>query len=192
MEQPVLETERLILRPFVDLDAPRVAELAGDKAISDTTLRIPHPYTEAMVLAWIGRHQSIRDNGLAIFYAIDLKESSELIGSIGIDADHIHSRATLGYWIGREYWNRGYATEASSIMLEYVFNVMKFHKVDSHLFSRNEASGRVLEKLGMKREGLLREHILKSGSWEDIIEYGILNSEYEQITTGIEGEDDVL
>lgn len=185
MEQPILETERLILRPFVDGDAPRVAQLAGDKTVSDTTLRIPYPYSEAMVLGWIGKHGSIRDRGLALFYAIDLKESAELVGSIGIDVYLIDSRATIGYWVGKNYWNRGYATEAGSILLEYVFNVMKFHRVDSHHFARNEASGRVLEKLGMKREGLLREHILNSGSWEDVIEYGILDSEYEQIETGL-------
>jgi [ribosomal protein S5]-alanine N-acetyltransferase len=192
VEQPVLETERLILRPFVDIDAPRLAKLAGDKAVSDTTLRIPYPYNEVMALAWIGTHQSVRDKGLAIFYAIDLKESINLIGSIGIDVYHSHRRATIGYWIGREYWNMGYATEAASILLEYVFNVMNLHKVDSHYFVRNQASGRVLEKLGMKREGLLREHILKSGLWEDIIECGILDSEYEQIETGLKGADDVL
>ncbi len=184
MEQPILETERVLLRPFVDIDAPRIAELAGDKAVSDTTLRIPYPYSEAKALEWIGTHQSIRDRELAIFYAIDLKESVELIGSVGIDVEIVHSRATIGYWVGREYWNMGYATEAASILLEYVFNVMKYHKVDSHHFVQNQASGRVLEKLGMKREGFLREHIMKSGSWRDIVEYGILDSEYKQINTG--------
>jgi RimJ/RimL family protein N-acetyltransferase len=192
VEQPVLETDRLILRPFEDIDAPCLAKLAGDKAVSDTTLRIPYPYNEVMALAWIRTHQSVRESGLAIFYAIDLKESGELIGSIGIDIYHKHRRATIGYWIGREYWNMGYATEAASMLLEYVFNGMNFHKVDSHHFVRNQASGRVLEKLGMKREGLLREHILKSGSWEDIIECGILDSEYEQIDTWFKGADDVL
>ena len=186
MQQPILETERLILRPFVDGDAPRVAELAGDKAISDTTVRIPHPYSEEEALLWIGRHKSIRDKGLALFYAVDLKESLELIGSTGVDVDHIHSRGTIGYWIGREYWNRGYATEAASLLLEYLFNVLKLHKVDSHHFARNLASGRVLEKLGTKREGLLREHISKSGSWEDVVEYGILENEYNLVETDLQ------
>ncbi len=186
MDQPILETERLILRPFVDGDAPRIAELAGDKSVADTTLRIPHPYSDAMALEWIGTHKAVRNDDLALFYAVDLKESGELVGSTGIDIDFPHSRATIGYWIGRGYWNKGYATEAASILFTYVFDVMKFHKVDSHHFVRNPASGRVLEKLGMKREGLLRGHIKKSGAWEDIIEYGILDHEYKQLESSLQ------
>jgi len=170
----------------VDGDASLIAELAGDKAIADTTIRIPHPYSEAMALEWIGTHKSIRVDELALFYAVDLKESGELVGSAGIDIYFQHGRATIGYWIGREYWNKGYATEAASILLGYVFDVMKFHKVDSHHFARNPASGRVLEKLGMKREGLLRGHIKKSGVWEDIIEYGILDHEYGQLASSLQ------
>lgn len=186
MEQPTLETERLILRPFVEGDAPRIAELAGDAEIADTTLRIPHPYTAGMASEWIGTHQAIREKGLTLFYAIDNKEGCELVGSTGIDIDILQSRADIGYWIGREYWNRGYATEAAARLLGYVFTVMRLHKVVSHHFARNLISGRVLEKLGMKREGLLRAHVRKSGAWEDIVQYGILDTEYDQIETGLQ------
>lgn len=186
MEQPTLETERLILRPFVDGDAPRIAELAGDESIADTTLRIPHPYNAAMALEWIGTHQAIRDKGLALFYAIDLKETGDLVGSTGIDIDFLQSRADIGYWTGREYWNMGYATEAASRLLGYVFTVLKLHKVASHHFASNPASGRVLEKLGMKHEGLLRAHVKKSDTWEDIVQYGLLDNEYEQLGTGLQ------
>ena len=178
MEQPTLETERLILRSFVDSDAPRIAELAGNAEIADTTLRIPHPYTAGIASEWIGTHQAMLDKGLALFYAIDHKERGELVGSTGIDIDFLQSRADIGYWIGREYWNRGYATEAAERLLGY--------GVVSHHFARNPASGRVLEKLGMKREGLLMAHIRKSGRWEDIVEYGILDTEYEQLETGLQ------
>ena len=139
-----------------------------------------------MALEWIGTHPAIRDKGLALFYAIELKESGELVGSTGIDIDVLHSRADIGYWIGREYWNKGYATEAAARLMGYVFNVLKLHKVASHHFARNSASGRVLEKLGMKHEGLLRAHIKKSGAWEDIVQFGILDTEYEQLDTGLQ------
>ena len=186
MEQPTLETERLILRPFVDSDAPRIAELAGEAEIADTTLRIPHPYTARMASQWIGTHEAIRDKGLALFYAIDHKERGELVGSTGIDIDLLQSRADIGYWIGREFWNRGYATEAAEKLLGYAFTVLRLHKVVSHHFARNQASGRVLEKLGMKREGLLRAHLRKSEAWEDLVEYGILDTEYEQLEAGLQ------
>jgi RimJ/RimL family protein N-acetyltransferase len=188
LEQPVLETERLILRPFIPDDASRISRLAGEKAISDTTLRIPHPYSEEDAFEWILTHQSIREKGLALFYAIELKDDpdSGLIGSTGLDIDSAHLRAEIGYWIGREYWNRGYATEAASILVGFAFEGLKLHKVSSHHFARNEASGRVLEKLGLKQEGLLRSHILKSGEWEDIIEYGLLESEYSRPEAGLQ------
>jgi RimJ/RimL family protein N-acetyltransferase len=180
MEQPVLETERLILRPFEERDAPRISKLAGEKVISDTTLRIPHPYSEARALEWIGSHEEIRDIGRALFYAVELKDKDLLIGSVGIDIDNAHSRAEIGYWIGKDYWNEGYATEAAAKLLEYSFNELGFHKVTAHHFERNRASGRILEKLGMKREGLLRSHIRNAGEWEDIVQYGILDVEYEE------------
>jgi ribosomal-protein-alanine N-acetyltransferase len=174
-----------VLRPFVDGDAPRISELAGDEAVSDTTLRIPHPYSAKMALEWIGTHQKIRDSGLAIFYAIDCKESGELVGSNGMEIDPLNSRADIGYWTGREYWKRGYATEAAAGLLGFAFNVLRLHKISAHHFARNEASGRVLDKLGMKREGYLRAHVRKSGVWEDIVEYGILDHEYERLMAGL-------
>lgn len=181
-----METERLLLRPFVDGDAPRVALLAGDRAVADTTLRIPYPYDAVLALEWIGTHRSIRDKEHALFYAIDLMESGELVGSCGIETYFEHNRAELGYWIGKEYWGRGYATEASSILMEYAFSVMKFHKVSAHTFARNSASGRVLEKLGLKREGHLRSHIKNDGKFEDIIEYGMLEDEYRLLESELQ------
>ncbi len=97
MEQPVLETERLILSPFVDDDAQRLSELAGDKAVSDTTLRIPYPYDVTEALEWIRTHAKIRERELALYYAVILKDSGELIGSAGIDIELPHGRAELGY-----------------------------------------------------------------------------------------------
>jgi RimJ/RimL family protein N-acetyltransferase len=70
--------------------------------------------------------------------------------------------------------------------MEYAFNVMKFHKIASHTFARNYASGRVLEKLGLKREGHLRSHIKHGGKREDIIEYGILEDEFRQLVSDLQ------
>ena len=178
MDQPLLETERLVLRPFTAGDAGRVSELAGDAEIVDTTLRIPYPYTEEMASRWIGTHDSMREDGFALFYAVCLRGGGELIGSTGIDIDPPHRRAEMGYWIAREHWGKGYASEAAARLLAHAFSALRLHKVTAHYFARNEASGRILEKLGMKREGTLKDHIRKSGKWEDIIMCGILESDY--------------
>jgi RimJ/RimL family protein N-acetyltransferase len=186
MKQPVLETDRLILRSFVEDDAVRISELAGDRAVSDTTLRIPHPYSVEMAIEWIGTHQRLRDRDKALFYAIDLKDSGLFIGSTGLDLDLAHGRAEIGYWIGKEYWSRGYATEASMRLLEFAFTELKLHKVTAHHFERNTVSGHILEKMGMIKEGLLRSHIRNAGEWEDIVEYGILEREYRKLASGLQ------
>jgi len=185
MKQPVLETDRLILRPFAAGDAARISGLAGDAAVADTTLRIPHPYTVEMASDWIDTHDTIREKGIALFYAVCLREGGELIGSTGIDIDFPQGRAEIGYWIGQEYWGKGYATEAAGRLMEYSFTELKLHKVTAHHFARNGASGRILEKLGMRREGTLKEHIRQSGKWEDIIQYGILEKEYQRPGPGL-------
>jgi ribosomal-protein-alanine N-acetyltransferase len=178
MKQKRLHTERLLLRPFTASDASRTAELAGDPEISDKTIRIPHPYTEEMAAEWIASHASIREEGTALYYAIELVERGGLIGGAGLDLDTQNDRADMGYWIGRNYWGSGFATEACSRLVEYAFDDLKLHKVTAHHFSGNPASGRVLEKIGMKREGILRAHVRKSGAWEDIVQYGMLDSEF--------------
>ncbi len=117
-----LQTERLLLRSFELSDAPRVKELAGDKAIADTTLNIPHPYEDGMAEEWISTHQPKFEAGEAVNYAIILKSTQELIGAISLAINKGFNRAELGFWIGKEYWNKGYCTEAAKAMVECGFN----------------------------------------------------------------------
>lgn len=179
---PTLETERLLLRPFTLTDAPRVRELAGVPAIADTTLNIPHPYKEGMAEEWIATHLPKYKTGEQVDLAIMEKESSDLIGAIGLNIFQRFRRAELGYWIGREYWNRGYCTEAARAVIEYGFCQLALNRIHSHHFGRNPASGRVMAKIGMSREGLLREHVLKGSRFEDSVAYGILKSDWEAVS----------
>ena len=176
---PTLETERLVLRPFALSDAPRVQELAGDPAIADTTLNIPHPYKDGMAEEWIATHQPKYATGEQVGLAITEKESKLLIGAIGLNLEQRFRRAELGFWIGREFWNRGYCTEAAWAVIEYGFRQLSLNRIHAHHFGRNPASGRVMEKIGMSHEGLLREHVLKGRRFEDSVAYGILKSEWE-------------
>jgi RimJ/RimL family protein N-acetyltransferase len=177
MKQPTLETERLILRPFLPLDAAEVRRQAGEFEIASTTLRIPHPYSEAAAERWIASLAGKYLVGEEVNFAVVLKCESRLIGAVGLTLEGEHRRAELGYWIGRDYWNRGYATEAARRVLAYGFAELGLRRVVAHFMSRNPASGRVLEKLGMTREGRLRQHILKWGEWEDIELFGVLKSD---------------
>ncbi len=170
--QPTLTTERLILRPFVLEDAPTVQRLAGDRAVADTTERIPHPYEDGMAEAWIATHaQQFRDRKECTF-AIVLKDGQQVIGGVSLSLTMAHARGELGYWIGREFWNRGYCTEAARAVVEYGFSGLGLHRIQGRHLSRNPASGRVMAKLGMQHEGRLREHTRKWDVFEDVDLYG--------------------
>ncbi len=172
--QPVLETERLRLRPFCLDDAPRVRDLAGDPAIARTTLHIPHPYPEGAAERWIATHASTYYGGGGATFAVCLKDGA-LIGCAGLGATPAHRRAELGYWIGVAWWNQGYCTEAARAVIAFGFREMGLHKIASRHFASNPASGRVMEKAGMAREGLLRGHFCKDGAMQDSVEFGTLN-----------------
>ncbi len=180
INQPVLETERLVLRPFRLADAPEVERLAGDRAIADTTLAIPHPYTKGMGRVWISSHPGYRENGSGAIFAVTLKPEGSLVGAVGLSSvSEAFSRAEIGYWVGKPYWNKGYATEATRTVLRFAFRNLGLNRVHASHFTRNPASGRVMQKLGMTREGMSRQHVRRWDRFEDLVQYGILASEFE-------------
>jgi RimJ/RimL family protein N-acetyltransferase len=175
--RPTLETERLVLRPFDPGDASRVQLLAGDRAVAATTKNIPHPYEDGMAEQWIGTHQDRFEKGQEIVFAITRKGGGELIGAIGLVLNLAQQNAEMGYWIGRPYWGCGYCTEAGRAVLRYAFAELHLHRVHAHHMSHNPASGRVMQKLGMRHEGRLREHVKKWDKFYDVDAYGALGSE---------------
>jgi RimJ/RimL family protein N-acetyltransferase len=177
MQQPTLETPRLLLRPFTIADAPAVQRLAGTREIADTTLNIPHPYPDGAAEQWIATHPENFANGTAASFAIVLRASSALCGAISLHIEQRHQHAELGYWLGVDYWNQGYATEAATALLGYGFTVLQLHRIYARHFTRNPASGRVMQKLGMTFEGIQREHVLNGSQFEDLACYGILRRE---------------
>jgi len=177
----VLETRRLLLRALQMSDASQIRQLANDRAISDTTMNIPHPYEEGMAEEWISETRALSEEGILVPFVVVLKDDDGLIGSISLkDIDRDHSHAELGYWIARSFWNKGYATEAGKAVLKFAFQELGLFRVHAHHLSRNPSSGRVLEKLGMKHEGHLRQHIRKWEILEDIDLYGILADEWDE------------
>jgi len=184
IDQPILKTERLLLRPFHLEDAPAVEQLAGTKEVADTTLTIPHPYPAGAAEGWIGTHQDEWESGRGANYAIIAKDQEELIGTVGLSIDGRHRSAELGYWVGPAYWNRGYCTEAARAVIAMAFETLQLHRIESRHFVRNPSSERVMEKLGMKREGVHREAMLKGDRFEDLVSYAILSTDWTRDTAG--------
>ena len=177
-EQPTLISERLTLRPFVPDDAFNVERLAGMREIADTTLNIPHPYPHGGAADWIGLHTPAWNEGSSATFAIVATDSSKLVGAISLMIKREHRRAELGYWIALDSWNRGYATEASQRVIDFGFEVLGLHRIEARHFLRNPASGRVMKKLGMQREGVERDWAIKWDRYESLALYSILEPEW--------------
>lgn len=173
-----LNTDRLNLRPFQRSDSPRVQLLAGDELVAATTLNLPHPYADGLAEEWISTHEDEFIQMKSLILAICLKEDAKLIGAIGLMLKMEYSLGELGYWIGVPYWNNGYCTEACKVVMEYGFINLGLNKIFANYFEGNEASGKVMRKLGMKHEGILRKHVKHMGDYKDLISYGILKKEF--------------
>ncbi len=174
MQQPLLRTNRLVLRPFELADAPTVQRLAGAREIADTTLHIPHPYPEGAATEWITSHAPAWQQGSGVTYAITLCDTTDPIGAIGLHIAKQSSFGELGYWVSVSRWNRGYCTEAARAILAFAFGDLQLHRVQARHLTRNPASGRVMQKIGMRLEGILREAVRKWGHFEDLALYGVL------------------
>lgn len=177
-ERPTIETERLLLRPFELSDAKDVQRLVGDRGIADTTQNIPHPYEDGMAEEWISTHQPKFEAGELSNFAILLRTCGELIGTIGLRIVPRFERAELGYWIGRPYWKNGYCTEAGCAVVRYGFSILKLNRIHASHLTRNSASGRVMQKIGMAHEGCARQHAKRWDRFEDLELYGILREQW--------------
>jgi len=176
--QPTLQTANLILRPFVSTDAAEIQRLCGAREIAYNTLLIPHPYPDGAAEAWIATHERSFESGEAFNYAITLRENGALAGGIGLRIAREADRAEIGYWIGVPYWGRGIATEAGKAVVDYAFESLGMNRVHAEHFSRNPASGRVLQKIGMRHEGTLRQLYKKWGEYVDCEAYAILRTDW--------------
>lgn len=177
-ELPQLQSERLRLRAFTPDDAPEVERLAGEREVAAGTLTMPHPYPAGAAAIWIATHAGgvEREDGLTL--AVERLVDGALLGAISLRIEREHERAELGYWIGRPHWGRGYATEAAAAIVGYAFEQLGLNRVYAYHFSTNPASGRVLQKIGMRHEGVRRQHHRKWGELVDNDAYGILRSEW--------------
>lgn len=177
IQLPALQTQRLILRAFTLADASRVQELAGERDVAKMTYLLPHPYPAGLAETWIGSHaENLKKDKEAIFALVE-KATQTLIGSMGLRLVREHEKAEVGFWIGKPYWGKGYATEALRAVIEFGFKELKLNRIFGLHFGENPASGRVMEKVGMKYEGCLRQHIKKWGTFQDAKIYAVLANE---------------
>jgi RimJ/RimL family protein N-acetyltransferase len=173
-----LRTARLLLRSLETGDVPALVRLTGAREIAAMTTRIPHPYSEQDARNFLLQaHEEFRD-GRSISFAITILPAGELCGGIRLDLTPEHQRAELGYWIGVPFWGRGFATEAATAVVAFGFDTLRLHRIHAHHFGGNTASQRVLEKIGMRHEGHIPQHVLKWDRFIDLEIYGLLAADF--------------
>ena len=176
--RPTLRTDRLLLRPFIIADAAQLQALLNDRVIAANTRSIPFPYTAEAGRQWIQSQPMTWLQGRSAVFAICDSIDHGLMGAIGIEIEENDQHAELGFWIGGSFRGRGYCSEAAQAVVAFGFKTLALNKIHSQHLSRNPASGRVLQKIGMTQEGFHRKHIRKWGVFEDVVSYGILASDH--------------
>ena len=174
---PTLRTKRLILDRFEPADTEVVERLVNVAEVARYTLNIPHPYPEGAALGWIAGHAAEYDQGDGVAFAVRLPDR-QVVGCMGLRIERRHDRGELGYWIGKPFWGQGYATEAARACVAFGFRHFDLRKIVANYVAGNPASGRVMEKLGMTREGEHRQHTKKDGVYHDLIDYGLLRETF--------------
>ena len=174
MSSHAIQTDRLDLRTFAESDIHELVPLIGAREVAVTTLRIPHPYEERHAKEFLA--SATEEDELRL--VIRLRRGGRLCGGIGLHPDDQHQRAELGYWIGVPFWGNGYATEAAQAVVRYGFEELKLNRIYAAHFSGNDASGRVLQKIGMQYEGRMRQAIRKWHNFIDLERYAILREDY--------------
>ena len=175
---PTIDIARLSLRPFTARDAKRVQLLAGDEAVANGAINLPHPYDIGIARSWIKTHEAEFIKGNSLILAIINKSDNLLIGSIGLHINKKNKYAELGYWIGKEYWNNGFCSEAVSGIVNYAFEKLHLNKIFANFITSNVASGKVLEKNGFIKEGHFKQHVKCNGRYEDIECFGLLKKDH--------------
>ena len=173
-----IKTERLLLRPLNIEDSERIEELAGEYDVAKTTLTIPHPYPKGSAKDFINSVLDAEESGKLVIFAIAQKATERLVGIININLSDTHERGELAYWVGKQYWGIGYGTEAAKSLLSFGFENLKLNKIFAQSFTSNPGSWRIMEKIGLKYEGTLKQHVTRFGKYYDLAYYGLLKEEY--------------
>lgn len=164
----VLETERLLLRPY------KTKDLAGYHALMSS----PEVWTYSTQEPHTSLSQSRRNMRKTKFHALFEQESGRYIGEAGIlSMKQSASRCEIGYNLLPEFWGHGYATEIAKALVGYAFDELKVERVEALAIKANVASCGVLEKAGLALEGTLRHFARIRGTYQDVCYYAIIASD---------------
>ena len=171
-----IRTERMLLRPHRLEDVDDIVEFASDREWS-RYLTIPIPYLRAHAVEFVAR-QILTSWDDRPMWAIVLE--GQVVGGIGIRINVEHAIGALSYSIAKKQWGRGLTVEAARAVVDWGFRMRRLAKLYAFADARNTQSLRVMEKLGMTREGMLRSHRRFRDERVDDVYYGLLREEWEK------------
>ncbi len=181
MSMPIeMETKRLLLRPFRPSDANDVLEYANDAEWVRYQVNVPYPFTLKDTEEFVRRFSDPAAWSNQPMFAMVFER--KVVGQVYLHFDRLdiqNERAELGYMLSRELWGQGLTTEAARAIVDWGFKNKGFHRIYAYCDPRNIGSWRVMEKLGMRREGLFRHHLKWNDEYRDALYYGILRSEWD-------------
>lgn len=180
LTQSILETERLILRPLSPADAPSIQASASVRAIASTTISIPHPYPDGEAERYITRQLTALEAGHSVTFVMEHKSEKGFCGIIEVrEIEQEHSQAELSFWVAVELWGQGYMSEALNPVLRFGFDDLNLNRLYAYHMLRNPGSGKVLQKNGFVREGVLRQRVRKWGVFEDVTLWAMLRKDWQ-------------
>lgn len=175
---PRLETERLILRKLALSDLEDVFAYSSDEAVTRHLRWGPHEtlaQTERYLLDVIKEYEDGRDGP----WGIEYRDTGKVVGAIHLfSIQPQHKKAEIGMVLSGDYWNRGLASEALDRVLRFVFEDVGLNRIEAYCLVENRAGERAMERVGMKREGVLRKYLYQKGAFRDFIVYAKLRREY--------------
>lgn len=175
---PTLHTERLLLRPFTEVDAESLFALQSS-ALAMRYWDAPPWSDQSRATRFLERCRTMADEGTGVRLVIEQPDDGAFVGWCGLTRwDPGHRSAGVTYALAERFWGRGFATEATRALLGWAFETLDLNRVQTETDTRNLASARVLEKLGFVREGTLREDCVVDGVVSDSWVFGLLRRDW--------------
>ncbi len=165
-----LESERLLLRPYARDDAAEIARLLNDAEMARFLMVLPHPFVEFDARTLVKAAWRRLTGGRGFDLLITVKDSGDKpVGSVGVGLHDEGQRAELGFWVGRDYWGRGYASEAARRMIDFATETLGVARLTGTVAADNEASLAVLAKLGFVEAGRGEKRVPSTGEAREVI-----------------------
>ena len=166
---PDLRTPRLALTPIAPADAGRVEQIAAHPDVVSMTISVPQPMTVNLATDWIARQRQAIEAGTAVTYLARLGRDGPGLGVVALHhIDLVHRCAELSFWFGSEARGCGYASESAAALVQHGFDEIGLHRIEAYHMVWNIPSERLLERVGFRFEGILRERVIKGSVRHDV------------------------